>query len=51
MGNFKIFKHGDTSIQFNYSDTNEIKVVYFICEYLRDEVYNRLTKEVEPYET
>lgn len=43
MKKFKIFKYGDTKIQFNEIDTNEIKIVDFICEYLRDEAYEELT--------
>ena len=44
MNNFNIYKFGDTKIQFSYSDTNDVKIVDFICEYLRDEVYDNLTK-------
>lgn len=42
MKEFKIFKYGNTRIQFNEIGTNEIKIVEFICEYLRDEVFNQL---------
>lgn len=43
MDKFTIYKYGETRIQFNEIDTNEVKIVDFICEYLRDEVYQQLT--------
>ena len=45
MDKFKLFKFGDTRIQFNEIGTNEVKIVNFVCEHLRDEVFNHLTAQ------
>jgi len=45
MNYFKLFKYGDTKIQFNEIGTNEVKIVDFVCEFLRDEAFNKLTAQ------
>jgi hypothetical protein len=45
MKNYKLFKYGDTKIQFNEIGTNEVKVVDFVCEVLRDEAFSKLTQK------
>jgi hypothetical protein len=45
MKNFKPSKYGDTKIQFNEIDTHEVKIVDFICEQLRDDVFIKLTTQ------
>ena len=42
MNKFYIYKYGDTKIQFSEKDTNEVKIINFICEYLRDEAFDEL---------
>lgn len=46
MKNYTLFKFGETKIQFNEKDTNEIKIVDFVCEVLRDEAYAKLTTQI-----